>query len=252
MRVRARPSGGAGGQRLPLWTKCGSRRSEDLAAPPRPKRALSGNRQGRPLPCPDRSRSWDRSPLGRRRASWTARTAAGSRSRVHAAPERRSVARTSRRSAGWAFRTPRTPGPQHRPATTGERDLACSADVRAQTTRSARSPTTAEITPALKAHPGDAASTLADAAAAGIELGSVTAELEREGAQPLCATPIISYSTASRASPRSSPLGSGPAQPAPSGIARRNESVAVRWAAATHRVSHHPGVGQRLRPVRAL
>lgn len=39
---------------------------------------------------------------------------------------------------------------------------------------------------------------------------------------------------------------------APSRIALRNESVAVRWPATTHRVSHHPGVGQRLRPPRAL
>ncbi len=43
-----------------------------------------------------------------------------------------------------------------------------------------------EVTPTLAADPGGAAATLADAAAAGIDLATVTAELEREGVQSFC------------------------------------------------------------------
>lgn len=43
-----------------------------------------------------------------------------------------------------------------------------------------------EIKPTLEADPAGAQRTLADAAAAGIDLGSVTAELEREGVKSFC------------------------------------------------------------------
>jgi transaldolase len=43
-----------------------------------------------------------------------------------------------------------------------------------------------EVKPTLKADPASAEGTLADAVAAGIDLGSVTAELEREGVQSFC------------------------------------------------------------------
>jgi transaldolase len=43
-----------------------------------------------------------------------------------------------------------------------------------------------EVTPTLNAEPAKAARTLADAAAAGIDLATVTAELEREGVQSFC------------------------------------------------------------------
>ena len=43
-----------------------------------------------------------------------------------------------------------------------------------------------EIRPTLEADPAGAQRTLADAGAAGIDLGSVTAELEREGVKSFC------------------------------------------------------------------
>jgi transaldolase len=43
-----------------------------------------------------------------------------------------------------------------------------------------------EVKPTLEADPAGAQRTLADAAAAGIDLGSVTAELEREGVKSFC------------------------------------------------------------------